>query len=128
MGSIPTMKYLTSTNAADVTGMTLWLEPDQINAWTMQVVTTGATLAGTFTFEMSNDPRARSTSGDTANAAWTDVTAALVQGISNPATTEVSFVATPKTGIPWGGAFLRMKFDNTAGTGTINAWFEGHSS
>jgi hypothetical protein len=128
MGMMPPILYLTSANAATVTGNAISLQPDNISAWQMQVVTTGGTLNGTFTFEVSNDPRANQYSGQTSSAQWTDITATLVQGISNPASSTVNFVAVPKTGIPWSGAYLRMKFTNSSGSGTINAWFSGASA
>jgi hypothetical protein len=122
------IKYMTLAAGATTTGGPIWLAPDSINNWQMSVVT--GTLTGTFTFETSNDPRARQTASatDQAAAKWTDITATLTQGISNPSASAVDFVAINKATIPWAGSFLRMKYTHTSGSGSVDAYFTGMSS
>jgi len=123
-----TQKYMTLAAAATTTGKTMWLVPDCISAWSFQVKT-GTITAGTFTVEASNDPRARQTSGNTASAEWTDITADTV-GISNPSSSAVEFVVTLDPAVYGANpfAFVRLVYtDGGSGGGVIDAWFSGQS-
>lgn len=124
------IKYMDALDGSvSIVGGPIWLAPDNINNWSMQVVTTG-TLTGTFTFEASNDPRARQTASSTDQTAaqWTDVTSALVGTITNPSGSTTNQVIINKTSVPWSGAFLRMKYTKSSGAGTVTAYFNGMSS
>lgn len=123
MGFMGPIKYMTLAAGATTTGGTIWLQPDNLSLINFTTKTTG-TLTGTFTVEGSNDPRARQTSGDTANAEWTDITATMT-GISNPAAGVTEAVVTRAT-TPY--AFVRLNYTQTSGAGLVDVWFSGQST
>lgn len=123
MGFMGPQKYMTLAAGATTTGGTIWLHPDNISLINF-TTKTGGTLTGTFTVEASNDPRARQTSGDTANAEWTDITSTMT-GIVNPAA-GVSESIAYRTSVPF--AFVRLVYTHTSGTGAVDVWFAGQSA
>lgn len=124
MGMIPAMQYTSLTNPAAGTskGGSLWLAPDCVGNWSMQVSTTG-TLTGAFRFYKSSDPRARQDHPDYAKAKWVEFTTDVAASITNPAGAPVSFLV-KQTDFP--DDFLRMDYAQTGGAGTVEAFFSGH--
>lgn len=127
MGFMAPTKYITSADGATVTGGAIWLQPDNISQWQFMIEWT-STIAATITIEVSDDPRARQTSRETASAVWVDITAACV--VPAPAGTPGTGIARPAgagDALAW-GAFVRLKWTKTGGAGTFNAWFSGQSA
>ena len=128
MGFMGPTKYITSADGATVTGGAIWIQPDNLSQWHFMVKWTG-TLAATVTVEASDDPRARQTSGDTANAAWVDVTAACSSTTAPAGVAGTTIIRPSGAGdaLTW-AAFLRLKWTKTGGSGTFEAWFSGQSA
>ncbi len=115
--------YMTLAAGATTTGGALWLAPDCISNWSMQVVTTG-TLTGAFRFYESNDMRARPDHPDRANAVWHEFTSEVASQWTNPAGGAVVFRV---KGEDQSAQFMRMDYVHTSGTGTVSARFSGRS-
>lgn len=120
---IPPIRYLAQTAGATATGRTLWLAPDGCNGWSMTVKT--GVVTGAFTFQKSNDPRARPDSGETSSAVWDDFTADVASQISNPAGGAVQFDVDVSD---FRAHFLRMTYTHTSGTGAVDAYFSAHGN
>jgi hypothetical protein len=133
MGAIPAFTYYShATNATTFTGTAIPLGYDGIDgcAWSMEWNFDAVhTLAGTFTIEASNDPRAMPTHPDTANADWDDITSLLSPGPTNPAGTagDATLIINNTR-----FEFIRLVFTKTAGapggTGGLRVHFSGHGS
>lgn len=125
MGWQPSQKYMTTPVTAITIkrGGSLWLAPDCINGFSMTVNTTG-NLAGAFRFYMSNDPRARQDASfdDQAAAKWAEFTGDLTAQILNPAGAPTTFTVVVSD---FRAGFLRMDFEASAGTGTVESWYSG---
>ena len=115
--------YMTLTTGLTTTGNALWLSPDEIDGWSMQVTTTG-TLTGTFRFYWSNDPRARPDNSAAVKAAadWREFTSDVSAMIVNPAAGATTFEVMVDN---FKRAYLRMDYVHTSGTGTVSALFSG---
>lgn len=128
MGWMAPTKYITSAAGADFIGGGMWLQPDQLINWHF-LCQFGGTLAGTLTVKVSDDPRARQNSGQLSSAIWLDATSACA-GIVNPAGAGGTFIVRPSgTGDMYvRSSFIRLEWDNTGGSGTIDIWFAGMST
>jgi hypothetical protein len=125
MGHQPSQKYMfTPVTAITIKrGGSMYLGADSITGFSMTVSTTG-NLAGAFRFYLSDDPRARQDMSitDQAAAKWMEFTSVVASQVVNPAGTPVSFQVLVSD---FRSGFMRMDFEASAGTGTVESWYSG---
>jgi hypothetical protein len=125
MGHQPSQKYMTTpvTAVTIKRGGSMYLNADAITGFSMTVVTTG-NLVGAFKFYSSDDPRARQDAPQDVQfaAKWNEFTTAVAAQIVNPAGAPTNFQVQVSD---FRAGFMRMDFEATAGTGTVESWYSG---